>query len=82
MTSLEPLVWNYREGVFQPTSPYLIYYDAFRESSDNYENVLPYGDELADAKSETVDKSYLEALNNYIGAEILLADKYAIPVLA
>ena len=33
------------------------------------------------AKSETVDKTYLEALNNYIGEEILLSGKYAIPVL-
>ena len=35
-----------------------------------------------DSKSETVDKAYLEALNNYIGAEILLAGKYSITVLA
>ena len=34
------------------------------------------------AKSETVDEAYLESLENYIGAEILLSGKNAIPVLA
>ena len=50
MTSLESLIGNYREGVFQITSPSLIYYDAFGESSNTYETVIPYGDELVDAK--------------------------------
>ena len=62
MTSLESLILNDIEGVFRPTSPSLIYYDAFGESSDSDENVLPYGDELVDVKSETFDKAYLEAL--------------------
>ena len=37
---------------------------------------------MVDARSETVDEAYMEALNNYIGAEIVLAGKYAIPILA
>ena len=82
MTSLEALVGNYREGVFQPTSPSLIYYDDFGDRSDTDENVLPYGDKLVDAKSETAEEAYLEALNKYIGAEIVLAGKDAIPILA
>ena len=36
---------------------------------------------MVHAKSETVDIAYLETLDNYIGAEIALAVKYAIPVL-
>ena len=36
---------------------------------------------MVNAKSKTVDKAYLEAINNYIGAEIVLAGKYAIHVL-
>ena len=42
---------------------------------------LPYGDEFVDAKYKTADKSYLEAFNNYIGAEIVLSGKDAISVL-
>ena len=37
---------------------------------------------MVNAKSKTVDKAYLEAINNYIGAEIVLASKDEIPVLA
>ena len=44
-------------------------------------DILDYGDELVDAKSETFDKAYLEALDIYIGSEVLLAGKYDIPVL-
>ena len=40
----------------------------FGDSSNTDYNVLPYGDELVDSKSETVDKTYLEAHNNYIEA--------------
>ena len=55
MTSLESLTVNDREGVFQPTSSSIIYYDDFGMSSSTGENVLPYGDGLVDAKSETGD---------------------------
>ena len=81
MTSLESLIENYREVVLQPTSPSLIYYDDFRESYDTDKNVLPYGDELVDDKSETVDEAYLEAFDNNMGEEIVLDGKDAIPVL-
>ena len=36
---------------------------------------------MVDAESETFDEAYLEALDNYIGAEIVLAGKDAIPTL-
>ena len=36
---------------------------------------------MVNAKSETVDEASLEVLDNYIGTEIVLAGKYAIPVL-
>ena len=82
LTLSESFIGNYRKGVLQPTSPYLIYYDAFGVSSYTDDNVLPYGDKLVDVKSETFDKYYVQALNNYIISEIVLAVKYAIPVLA
>ena len=82
MTSLESLIENNIKGIFHPTSPSLIYYDALVESSNNDKNVIPYGDELVDSRPKIVDKAYPEALDNYIGAEIVLAGKDAIPVLA
>ena len=79
---MESLIGNYREGVFQPTFPSLIYYYSLGKISNTDENVLPYCDGLVDAKYKTFDKSYLEDLNNYIVAEILLSGEDAIPVLA
>ena len=58
MNSLESIVRNYREGVFQTTSPYIIYYDYFGEILNTDENGLPYGYKLVDAKSESVDEAY------------------------
>ena len=81
MTSLGSLIGNYREGIFQPTSLSLIYNDSFGESSDTDDNALTYSDKLVNAKSETVDKASLEVLDNYIGTEIVLAGKDAIPIL-
>ena len=46
------------------------------------ENVLPYGDEFVNAKSKTIDEAYIEALDIYIGAEILLAGKDPVRFLA
>ena len=43
--------------------------------------MLHYVDELVDAKSETIDESYLKAFKNYIGAKIILAGKDDIPFL-
>ena len=36
---------------------------------------------MVDAKYKSIEEAYLEFPNNYIGAEILLAGKYAVPVL-
>ena len=57
MTSLESLIGNDIEGVFQTTSPSLMYYYFFGEVSNTDKNVLPYGDYLVDAKFETHDES-------------------------
>ena len=79
-TSLESSIGNDIEGVFEPTSPSIIYYEASGEGYDTDENVLHYGDKFVHAKPESFDKAYLEAFNNYIGSEIALDSKYAIPV--
>ena len=82
MTSMESIIGNHGEGVFKDASPTAIYYDAFGEDTGADDNVLPYGDELIDAKTETIDEAYLEALDTYIGAEIVIPDRDAVPVLA
>ena len=54
----------------------------FRDDHNVDDNVLPYGDELINAKTDTVDEPYLEALYEYIGAQIVIPNKEAVPVLA
>ena len=81
MTSMESIIGNNREGVFKDTAPSAIYYDAFGEDTDADDNVLPYGNELIGAKTETIAEAYLEALDTYIGAEIVIPDCEAVPVL-
>ena len=82
MATIEEKIGNHRQAIFNPETPKGIYYDAFDDDHDADANVLPYGDELIDAKTEDVDEAYLEALDSYIGAEIVVPGSDSIPVLA
>ena len=82
MTSIENVIGNHRQPIFDNTAPCNIYFDAFNEDHDSDENVLPYGDELIDAKTETIDEAYIESLDEYIGSQIVIPNKEAVPVLA
>ena len=42
---------------------------------------LPYGDELIDVKVELMSYAYLDDLDEYIRADILIPGRYAFPVL-
>ena len=42
---------------------------------------LPYGDELIDVKVEEISDAYLDALDEYIGSEIVVPGRDALPVL-
>lgn len=41
-----------------------------------------FRDELVYVKTETVDDVYLEALDEYIGSQIVIPNKESVPVLA
>ena len=82
MTSVENKIGNHRHPIFDNVSPSNIYFDAFNEDHDADANVLPYGDELIDLKTETVDEAYIESLDEYIGSQIIIPNKEAVPVLA
>ena len=82
MVSVESVIGNHRVPIFNHVQPNAIYFDAFSDDHDSDANVLPYGDELIDVKTETVDEAYLESLDEYIGSQIVIPNKEAIPVLA
>ena len=45
-------------------------------------NVLPYGEEIQDHKQVEVKKAYIEALDKYIRAKVVVPGKYSIPALS
>ena len=81
MKSLESFIENHRQRIFRNTSPTSIYYIEFGDDTNDDKNTLPYGDECIDAKEETIDEEYIEALDSYIVVEIVLNDKDCIPVV-
>ena len=82
MTSSESKIGNHKEGIFEHDNPGSIYYTAFCDDSTSEENILLYGDEILDAKIETVDEVYIEKFDTYIGAQVVIPGKDSIPVLA
>ena len=81
MDSLESKIGNQKQPTFNVVSPSSIYYEAFGDSDDADDNVLPYGDEMIDVKTAEVDEAYLEALDEYIGVEVVIPGRDAQPVL-
>ena len=82
MQSIEERIGNHRQPIYKAMQPDSIYFDTFDDDLDSDLNVLPYGDELVDAKTDEVNDAYLEALDNYIGAEVVIPGKDSLPVLA
>ena len=44
--------------------------------------MLPYGEEMQNHKEVEVNKAYIEAFDNYIGAKLVVPSKDYTPVLA
>ena len=45
-------------------------------------NLLPYGEEIQDHKEVEVNEYFIEALDHYTGAKVVVPGKYSIPVLS
>ena len=82
MQTLEDKIGNHLVPQFNISSPSSIYYEAFNDPLDSDDNVLPYGDELIDVKTESVDEAYLDSLDTYIGTNVVVPGKDGVPVLA
>jgi hypothetical protein len=82
METLESKIGNYRQPAFNIEVPDEIYYEAFGDDTTSDDNVLPYGDEINDVKTTEVDEAYLEALDEYIGVQVVIPGRDAQPVLA
>ena len=84
MISVEDKIGNHRQPSFDFEQPDAIYHRIFDDDdpSDD-ENVLPYGSEILDAKTEEIDSAYLESMDEYIGAQVVVPGHDNVtPVLA
>ena len=82
MQAVESKIGNYRQPAFDIDSPEQLYYTAFGDGVDDDAIILPYGNEIIDAKLSEVDEPYLDSLDNYIGVEVVVPGRNAEPVLA
>ena len=46
------------------------------------DNIIPYGDEIIDLKEKEINEAYLDTLDNYIGAKVVVPGQDSVPVLA
>ena len=67
---------------FNGMDPDRVYYSDFGDIDDADDNVLLYCEDIFDQKEIKVNKNCIEALDNYIGAKVVVTGKYYIPVIA
>ena len=82
MEKVEKRIGNKKLPIYDGTNPMNIYYSAFHDDIDADDIDLPYGDELMDAKETEVNEAYLEALDTYIGAQVIVPERSGQPILA
>ena len=82
MTNVETKIGNSKLPVYDREHPNKIYYDLFIDDYDYDDVVLPYGHELIDTVPSEINEPYLESLDNYLGAKVVLPGKDSLPVLA
>ena len=81
MECVQERISNTREPIYNNIYPQQIYYDAFNDPVEDNTSQLPYGEETHEAKLKEVNDRYMEALDRYINAEVIMPDKNGIPVL-
>ena len=82
-SSVESKIGNNRVPIIDASDPSHIYYDAFYDDHNADDNVLPYGEEIEEAKTGEMQDAYLEDQDELIGLKIQIEDhKNQVPVLA
>ena len=72
MASVEQKIGNHKDPLFVHDKPDLIYYEPFGDTPIEDETILPYGDEIETAKTLNIDEEYLESLDEFIGANVVI----------
>ena len=72
MASVNEAIGNHKESMFNDKLPLSIYFDPFGDNYDDDDTQLPYGDEIHNATPAEIDEPYLDALDNYIGTQVVI----------
>ena len=75
MERVEAKIVNAKKPMFDGTDIDRVYYSAFGDTKYSDKNVLPYGEEIQDHKQVEVKKAYIEALDKYIRAKVVVPGK-------
>ena len=78
MQSLEYRIGNSRKPLYDATNTNKIYYSLFDDDIEDDNVEFPYGDELVNVKFEESSNYYLDALDDYIRADIVLPGIYVL----
>ena len=82
MERVEAKNLNTKIPLFYVTELYRVYYSVFGDTNDADNNILPYGEDIQYKKDVEANEAYIEALDNYIGAKLVVPYKYSIPFLS
>ena len=82
MENVESKIGNHKTGIFNMNDPQAVYFEAFDEAPDADDNDEPFDEELIDIKHQEIDDAYLDSLDNYINAKVVIPGRDAVPVLA
>ena len=79
---MESKIVNAKQPLFDGTDPDRVYNSDYGDINYDDGNVLPYGEEIQYKKEVEVNEAYIEALEKYIGAKVVVLGKYPLPVIA
>ena len=82
METLETKIGNSRLPSYDAKEPGRIYFTSFGDDYDLDDIVLPYGEEIQDLKTTEIDDAYIDSLDKYIGAEVVVPGRDSLSVLA
>ena len=81
MQYIESRIGHSQKPLCNATKTNAIFYSSFYDGIEDDDMELPYGDELIDVKVEEIFDTYLDTLDDYIGAGILIPGRYSLTVL-
>ena len=82
MNCLKKMIGNAKQPSFNIQNAQEIYYSSFGDETNNDDNNLPYGIKLRDMETTEINEPYLESLDEYINAQVVIPNQQGIPVLA